>query len=1276
MKRGILTSICLSLSFITAVYSQDTTNTIGRVSISSPTAASLGKFGDIPVSYHTGLPQIDIPIYTVEAGQVKIPISISYHASGLRVQENASWVGAGWALNAGGCITRTVVGAPDDRGHTNTGNVIAGYYSDFGFNSYLNAGPNNTGYPDDKSFVQGMKDGQPDLFFFNFGSYSGKFYFNDDRTPILVPEADFKIQPDFLLGPGFQGFIITTPDGIKYYFGHTGNNSSIDPIEITISSTISNGMASNQAASSWFLNKVVSADGMDSVTLTYATENYSFYQVSLYPIAGASYIWPSGTPANTGTDLAKNFVSGVRLSSITFPNGTISFTPSATARQDLSGGTNLTSTFNDINNNNSFSLGSISIANNSGFCKKDTFYYSYFFDNTALSGKLYPFYSSYNLHTDEYKLRLDSVGEFSCDASLKIPPYKFSYFSERVPRRLTTGIDHWGYYNGMDSNQVYVQSFTVNTGGVPALFNGANRDAVWPTMRGGSLNKITYPTGGSTSFDFEAKSSATASYSQYVNVPLVQMVINEGGQDDDSSVLTSFFTIDNGGGQYTLNIVNTANYFPTVKIVDGTGTSVFYQQMSVSPMIQTGTLPPGPYWITVDYHEPIGLIVGGLTSNFYQYQWRNFSFPVSVSGLRIKTITTNDGMSPNNNIVTSYTYPGGGVIYSFPTYVQVLRNDNMALVWPYCSPNGCTSCDSWGAHTYFVSPSSIRPMANVQGENVAYNEVDVTQAGNGHSVYQYYGTNMQYYNPTDVCVRILNQSVTCDPSIPNFPAPPVPNDFMRDELSYEAHFNQNGQVLKETYYYPVYSLDPLKTQGHIAVNIPGMYSYTEYSLQSAKKIQSQTVETIHDPSSGTAISTTNTVYFGSLFHHQPTRNVVSTSTGDSLATNSTYAMDYRIASCDIIPDSLTYYNSLIYSDSLAMLGSINSCSPQANDGTNCRISIDTAYREQLVRARMNFIRYRRHYFAPDSANIPSQCYLAALPSADTILKPILRLQNCYQNPVIEQSSWKDLNLLHATFTRYDTSLNPIGFAYPERTKLINLQAPSSTFAASAVSGITITKDSRYIDESFFNFGKGRPLQILGKDGTPISYIWDYLNTTPIAKVGNATSDQVAFTSFEADGQGGWTYSGTPSTDPSSMTGSKDYVLNGSNNVTKTGLSTTKSFVVSYWSKSSSASVNGSTTTSLVSKRGWSYYEHIVPAGNSSVSVSGNVTIDNLRLYPTDAQMTSYTYSPMVGMTTSEDVGNQISYYQYDNLGRLLIVMDQDGNIIKTLRYHYAGIATP
>ncbi len=49
----------------------------------SPNAAALGKYGDIPVSYHTGVPEISIPLYTITEGSLSVPISLSYHSSGI-----------------------------------------------------------------------------------------------------------------------------------------------------------------------------------------------------------------------------------------------------------------------------------------------------------------------------------------------------------------------------------------------------------------------------------------------------------------------------------------------------------------------------------------------------------------------------------------------------------------------------------------------------------------------------------------------------------------------------------------------------------------------------------------------------------------------------------------------------------------------------------------------------------------------------------------------------------------------------------------------------------------------------------------------------------------------------------------------------------------------------------------------------------------------------------------------------------------------------------------
>jgi hypothetical protein len=54
-----------------------------QVTIASPNAASLGKYTDVPVNYQTGIPQINVPLYTIKEGCLTLPIGLSYHAGGL-----------------------------------------------------------------------------------------------------------------------------------------------------------------------------------------------------------------------------------------------------------------------------------------------------------------------------------------------------------------------------------------------------------------------------------------------------------------------------------------------------------------------------------------------------------------------------------------------------------------------------------------------------------------------------------------------------------------------------------------------------------------------------------------------------------------------------------------------------------------------------------------------------------------------------------------------------------------------------------------------------------------------------------------------------------------------------------------------------------------------------------------------------------------------------------------------------------------------------------------
>ena len=1087
---------------------QGTNNPINKITIASPTAASLGKYGDIPVNYHTGIPQISIPIYTISAGPLSLPISLSYHASGLKVQEPASWVGAGWALNAGGVITRTVVGAPDERGANNAGTSEKGHFSDYGYNSY-----NNNNDPIDwTKFANGTKDGEPDLFFFNFGNYSGKFYFRDDRTPVIVPEADFKIEPYYnpdgtSAGNSIQAFTITTPDAVKYYFGNTPGLTGTPPIEITNPITPNNGLSTATAISSWYLNKITTADGQFSITLNYLSETYGYHTISMFPISDVPSQGASSFESNHGYGLVKNIVNGVRLNQIIFPNGSVNFVEYASARTDLSSNSN--AIFEDVTNQSAKPLGSIQISDGTTTLKKFNFTYGYFADNTtALAQDVQNF--APNLQTDRQRLKLDQVQEISGDGTVTKPPHYFSYFSEQVPRRLSFGIDHWGFANAANANQGLIPTYTKYGTNLTTNVPGADRDPNWPAMRGGTLQQINYPTGGYSLFEFEPNSVYNTTNNN-VNVTLTGLTVHLYGQ----SALTNSSSFTSNGTAMNIAFNSSANYSTTFTITNSSNTVVYNmsigngQSSSINPL----TLPQGNYTATLSL--PNTTVIGGCTATVTQWQTVTTNNTITIGGNRIKTITHNDGVTANN-IVTNYDYNGdnglsSAVLYSRPVYVGIIRNDLIQNIGYYKPDTGFVQYPSlYGCLTYgfdascYKSPSSLRPMASTQGYHIGYAQVKTYQTNNGYSKYKYYGstgTPVWQANSGDVVVRTVNAQ-GCDANAPNFPSAPLPFDYLRGELQYEAHYNQAGQILKEATYIPTFVSSPVKTP---AFSVTGcswgagtnVLLGTYYELSTAKKTQTQVTETVYDPATAGTLTTTSSTYYESPYHPEITRTTATNSKGEVIETKKKYAFDFRLSTCDAIADGYTQYNT----DCTTCLNAYNTT--RVSCGNNNAACLSNAYFTYLTckaNARINYVNYRRTNFT-DVVNNFKTYHDNAKAAADAELKPILQLQDNFENSPIETSKWKNGNLLGATFSRFDYSTMPAGKVYLNKVQAINLAATSPTFtnAATSAGNSTLVKDSRYLDETFVKFYNGNLGEITSKDGVTTSYLWGYNNTLPVAK---------------------------------------------------------------------------------------------------------------------------------------------------------------------------------
>ena len=269
---------------------------------SSPTAAGFQKFIDIPVSNHTGVPNISIPIHTVVEGPLSTSISLNYNSSGIKVDELASWVGLGWSMTAQGMISRSVQGREDENG----------FLLNPGIHSIFNTGacatnPNCVDGPAPcpctstmAYLLEGTRDAEPDIFSFSFGGYSGKFVFGADQQIHLLSQQDIKITYNY--ENDFDKWLAVTPDGTKYYFGKTfgrdakeystGNGSSNFAIQST----------------SWYLTRIESADAIYWIDFFYATEandEYSRMGHSMTVATQGSTDFTESTPKVTQTFLTQ-----------------------------------------------------------------------------------------------------------------------------------------------------------------------------------------------------------------------------------------------------------------------------------------------------------------------------------------------------------------------------------------------------------------------------------------------------------------------------------------------------------------------------------------------------------------------------------------------------------------------------------------------------------------------------------------------------------------------------------------------------------------------------------------------------------------------------------------------------------------------------------------------------------------------------------------------------------------------------------------------------------
>jgi YD repeat-containing protein len=247
--------------------------------------------------------------------------------------------------------------------------------------------------------------------------------------------------------------------------------------------------------------------------LTYTQELYDYFDLKNQYLSNPSFTG-AGIP-QPEFFIDKTRINGVRLTQIhTSEYNTKVLFQANTVREDVG-------FESDINNPIAYRLDEIHVLSDGGTgFKKFIFNYEYF---VSTGTSILPVgVNAADFTRDKKRLKLLSVREQSYDGSIMLPAHQFEYnTSINIPRRISFGRDHWGYYNGKENynRSLIHQRFYSNgqLGGVddgvsfgvprPSGFNPflpSDRSTDELYTKFASLTRIIYPTGGSTVFDMES----------------------------------------------------------------------------------------------------------------------------------------------------------------------------------------------------------------------------------------------------------------------------------------------------------------------------------------------------------------------------------------------------------------------------------------------------------------------------------------------------------------------------------------------------------------------------------------------------------------------------------------------------------------------------------------------------------------------------------------------------------------------------------------------------
>jgi hypothetical protein len=1138
----------------------------------SPTVASLMKFVEVPVNLYSGLPDISIPIFEAKSRELSVPITLSYHASGIRVDDVCGWVGTNWALNAGGVISRNIYGKADETqgiGYIQVYNKIL-----------KNIDPANPlTFDQTRRIGQGYWDAEPDQFSFNCGTISGRFAID----PVTQTACTFPFLPiRITTNSGLSAWEITGEDGTRYVFGRSSDyRQATESIE-NESSCAEVSSVDFKANTSWFLLEMISATAGDTVRFFYEDDYISY-------ISGLTY--SMSLPYNKEERCSSrsystcfNIVSyfSKRISKITTATNTIYFRAN-TLREDVVNGK---------------MLDSISIyTSDNVFIRKFILDYSYYLSNKIMSQNSYFNNAPYNLK----RLRLDKVTEYY-DQINKKPPYQFVYDQTMLPPKGSYAQDYWGYYNGQVSNKNPLPAFEF----LDVKYDGANREVDTAKCKAGILTAIINPMGGSSVFTFESNDFGhvpSGDINEHKIIPQTDQFPLDF-KIGSKNTITKTFNIDfdqNTTIEIELNNSIKNEGDGECIIQDQSGKIIKQMRGSIGKVLLSKLyfLKKGGYNVILTANIPGDRIrcniqfvkyTGGMILNKYG------------GGIRICSLHYNDGNQLSNSMIKKYIYrrfdeadrSSGCLVSDFPTFnysysepiIQTNTNSggNLPSVAGYCHYEKVTS-----------NPQS--QMSTTNGSFVGYSEVTEVIGDKGEN------GKVQYKFTSPIEFKSYGDR--------GFPFTPTTNyDYARGLPLLVSTYNKLGVLRskvtnnylfdKANNYHEIIGtrIGILKTSPNL---VPQEWSFIieQFKIICQWKYLSSTTREDYDNNGKNPVITTTENTYSNPVHGQLSKKKQLNSDGTIITQQFTYPNDYATLSSDN------------YSKAISLM-------------------------------------QQKH-----------------------IINPVIESVSRIQKPNEKEK------VISGNFVKYLEFMS--GQLLPYQNYTLDMVSPLDDFQpATIISNSGLKIDSRFrLVESFLQYDKFDNLILYQKNkDIPVSILWSYNYSLPVAKVLDAYPNQSAYNGFESIDKCDWEFDLKdimPSTE--AIAGQK--IIKLTSQLKKSNIPS-GNYNLTFWIKGNATPkisgknlVISKTSFSALNSIQWrlcSYQLNYAAAGD--LMIDPGISIDEIRLYPEKAQMTTYSYIPSYGINSVTNENNVTSYFEYDKLGRLILTRDFDKNILQFYQYHY------